>query len=574
MLIYLENRKPLLDNIYFIVNESKFPLLKKYVTLTLIIIFFISIVPLTRMFFTVGISNHVFWISSSTHSFLEAFYALISDIIGFILLWEFLSSGKLKSLFLTLAFFSMGVMDFFHAFSNYCHNMFVWFHSSGAFIGSLFLFLTAFTIGKDTIIYSPLKRKLYIFGGIALVIGFALVSIRFYYIIPDVLVTSFPHHIPVTIVKGHFSFVIYLINFFSGFFFLVSGILFMIGFLKSKDVIYQIFATATLLLSGSEISFVFSKLWDPIWWYWHFIKVLIATGLLFGFVYGFIQTFHFLNNSKTILSELLDQVKEKNIELMDAYKRLKETQKCLKESEKLASMGRMAATLAHEIKNPLGAIKNSLEIVKRFGSLNPEDAELVYIVENELERLNKLTEDFLTFARPFNLKKSKENIHIVIEDVLSLLHLDGRIDSGIEVVRCFTPDMPHILIDRDYIKQALLNIFINALDAMPNGGRLTITTAFKPLEDEIELIVEDSGMGMSRETAIRIFEPFFSTKDEGLGLGLNIVQKIIQEHGGYITISSELGKGTRIIINLPANLNFIENNSSSYSALQKKGINE
>ena len=553
----LNLKQPLLHIISFTVDETKniSDSTKRWVViLTFGVIVIVGLIPLSKFFIKSFFSEYTFWVNAPTHSFLEAFYALISIIIGLILLLEYHSSGKAKSLFLTFAFFSMGILDFFHAFSEYCHNLFVWFHSSGAFFGSLFFFLSLLIGEKnndDNNSHTLLKRKFYILLGVTLIVAFALLSIRFYYLIPNALVIPLPHHTPVTMARGQFSYAIYGLNFLSSIFFLIAGLTFLRGFLHSNDVIYQIFATATLLLFGSELSFVFSKLWDPLWWYWHFIKVLIATGLLLGLVYGFVQTLFRLNESRAKLTELLETIKKKNVEIMDAYERLKETQKRLRESEKLASMGKMAAALAHEIRNPLGAITNSIEVLKRYGSYSSDELELIYIVENELERLSKLTEDFLSFSRSFRLRKSETDIHSILEEVLSLLHLDGTKRSGVKVVKSFDPEVPTLLVDRDYIKQALLNIVLNSIEAMPEGGDLIISTRYKSIENEVEVAVKDSGVGMSPETLSRAFEPFFTTKERGLGIGLNITHKIVHDHGGYITISSSIGEGTTVTLCLP-----------------------
>jgi len=554
----LDLKQPLLHNINFTLDETikniSDSIRRWLVILTFGTIIIVGLIPLSKFFIKSFFSEHTFWVNAQTHSFLEAFYALISIIIGLILSLEYHSSGKARSLFLAFAFFSMGILDFFHAFSEYCHSLFVWFHSSGAFFGSLFFFLSLLIAEKsndDNNSRVFLKRQFYILLGVTLIVVFALLSIRFYYLIPSALITHLPHHTPVTVAKGQFSYVIYWINFLSSIFFLIAGLTFIRGFLQSNDVIYQIFATAALLLFGSELSFVFSRLWDPVWWYWHFIKVLIAAGLLLGLVYGFMQTLFRLNESRSKLTELLETIKKKNIEIMDAYGRLKETQKRLKESEKLASMGKMAAALAHEIRNPLGAITNSVEVLKRYGSYSSDELELIYIVENELERLNKLTEDFLSFSRSFRLKKTETNIHSIVEDVFSLLQLDSKKESCVRIVKSFDPDVPTLLIDGNYIKQALLNIFLNSIEAMPEGGDLIIGTRYKPEESEIELVIEDSGAGMSPETISRAFEPFFTTKERGLGIGLNIAQKIVHEHGGYITVSSKAGEGTTVVLHLP-----------------------
>jgi len=193
---------------------------------------------------------------------------------------------------------------------------------------------------------------------------FALLSVKFYANVPDVLSIKLPHHTYVTDAKGYFSEFIYTLNLTSSVLFLISGLFFLKDFKSTNDMLYHIFGTASLMLFASEFSFTFSKLWDPTWWYWHVIKAIIFTGLLIGLAYGFNRTFYGLHESRKKLTELLETLEKRNIEIRTAYEHLKETQRYLTESERLASIGKMAAGLAHEIRNPLGAISNSLGVLK------------------------------------------------------------------------------------------------------------------------------------------------------------------------------------------------------------------
>jgi signal transduction histidine kinase len=548
---------PFLNYVTFNVDENKGSILLNRNKLLLFTFFvFISVAsvsasrPIIDQFLG---SGKIFWVSPSNHTLFEAFCGLIAVIVGLILSWEYLVSGKRNILFLVYALFSMGIFDFFHAFSDYCHNLFVWFHSSGAFWGSLLMFSSTFFIndeiaGNKSRIWT---RRFHVALGIGLVLLYAVLSMKFYYVIPDVLRMKLSHHTPITLAKGHFSNFIYIFNFSACIFFLFSGLVFIKGFLKSNDVIYLIFGLTALLLFESEISFTFSQLWDFMWWYWHFIKVIVFSGLLLGLAYGFARSFYNLDKSKTALSVLIKEVEQKNVEIMTAYARLKETQRYLSESEKLASIGRIAASMAHEIRNPLGAITNSLEALKTYSTTDAEDSELFEILNKEIDRLNKLVEDFLTYSRPSRLNVEKTDIRQLIGETLKVFKMSEKTE-GITIREISPSRVPLLQLDNDKIKQVLLNIFFNALQAMPPGkGTLSIQTRYKDAESEVEVNIADTGSGMADDVLPRVFEPFFSTKDAGMGLGLNIAHKIIREHGGYISIVSKVNQGTQVQLNLP-----------------------
>lgn len=553
------SREPLLQYVFFHLDhsENKPNIIKKNRLLIFSAAVFFAVVlisisqPLLSKFF---LSENIFWINSLTHSIFENFGSIISIIIGLILCWEYLASGKINVLFLMVAFFSMGVLDVFHSFSSYCHNQFVWFHTCSAFWGSVFFFISFFFQNdiKGNAIKSVWSRRFSLFAGILLVFAFSFLSNEFYYLIPDVLKVELPHHTPVTEVSGDFSNFIHMLNWVACVFFLLSGIFFVKGFIKSNDVIYLIFGISAMLFFVSELSFTFSRLWDPVWWYWHIIKVIIFSGLLIGLAYGFSQTFYGLHLSKIKLSNLLQEIERKNTEIMKAYERLKETQRYLIESEKLASIGKIAASVAHEIRNPLGAITNSIGVLRRYNPSSFEDIELFEIVEKEIDRLNKLVEDFLSYSKPSRLNKEETDIHVLINDTLSVLKMDRKIRPNFQIESLFGSDVPLLKLDKNKIKQVLLNLYYNALQAMPaNSGILKVMTGYNKIEDEVEITLSDNGIGMTEEVLLRIFEPFFSTKDKGMGLGLNIVHKIVTEHGGYILISSKESKGTKITIKFP-----------------------
>lgn len=499
--------------------------------------------------------DDIYWINTELHILFESFCGLISIIIGMILTWEYSRSGEKNILFLVYSFLSFGILSFFHAFSNYCHNLFVWFHSMGALLGSFFFLVSMFVHRTGEIYTDQLLwlRRFSIFSITFLILVFAVLSQTFYSYIPDVLSVSVPHHTHVSMAKGQFSTSIYGINHISGLLYFFAGILFIRGFLKTNDIIYLIFGISAILFFTSELFFGFSKLWNVMWWYWHFIKALIFAGLSTGLAYGFTKSFYRLYTSKIQLANLLDNIGKKNLEIEKAYVTLKETQKYLNESEKLASIGKMAAMMAHEIRNPLGAISNSVGVLKKY-SLRPDETnELLTLVEDEMERLNKLTEDFLSFAKPSQLRRNTTDLNTVLAETLILLNTEKMKSSGIIFQKSFAPDIPLLMLDRNHIKQVFINILMNSIQAMPTGGVVAIQTKHMKEEDEVEITFADTGIGMAEDDLSQVFQPFYTTKDKGLGLGLNIIQKIVKEHGGYIALSSKEGEGTELKLRFPVN---------------------
>lgn len=493
-------------------------------------------------------------VDASLHSDLEIFCGIISILIGLILTWEYVSSGKRNSLFLFLAFMSMGILDIFHAFSDYSLISFVWFHSTSVFFGGIFMFAAVFSNNKEHPGTPGWIRRFYVLSSIFVIFAFAIVSMKVNSFLPGVLAVHLQQYVPAHEVTGHFTDSIYALNFISSMLYLAAGTVLIRGFIKTNDTIYLIFGTSAVLFFESAFLFTTSTLWDPIWWYWHFIKVIVFFGLLLGLAYGFTRTVYRLHSSKLKLAGLLAEIEAKNSELIRAYENLKETQRHLTESEKLASMGRMAAMLAHEIRNPLGAITTSLGVLRNYDSPDYDDMELFGIVDQELERLNKLVEDFMTFSKSPETTRKKTDLNPLVDEVLSLLNLNTEKGREIRTEKFLNPEIPALFLDGDRIKQVLLNVLINAVQAMPNGGTLSVETGFGNTSKEVQLAIRDSGCGMSDDVLSQIFQPFFTTKDKGLGLGLSIVQKIVKEHDGYVMIESEEGVGTKMSINFPISL--------------------
>jgi signal transduction histidine kinase len=231
----------------------------------------------------------------------------------------------------------------------------------------------------------------------------------------------------------------------------------------------------------------------------------------------------------------------------------KELQQHIIQSERLAVVGRMAANVAHEIKNPLATIVLNAELMEEeFDKLGTEKTaearESLGVIKSELDHLLAVVEEYLQFARLPKMKLEKGNVNEVISDLLFFLKEEVA-DRQVMVVEELDPNLPPVQLDPKQLRQALLNIIKNSFEAMPGGGKLTVTTAQK--DRKVEVAIGDTGKGISEENQELVFTPFFSTKHGGTGLGLSIASHIVKEHRGTISFQSYPGLGTIFNIRLP-----------------------
>jgi ammonium transporter, Amt family len=253
-----------------------------------------------------------------------------------------------------------------------------------------------------------------------------------------------------------------------------------------------------------------------------------------------------LKNFSTLLGERVKKASED----------LQVTQRQLFQSEKLAALGKISAGIAHEIRNPLTSIKILIHSLADAQSTLSSREKDMAVIEAEIERVNKMIKQFLDFARPRPPSLEPVEIAKVLEDTLLLLkhEMEGQ---RIGLQRRYSAELPPVPMDPEQMKQVFLNLLLNALQAMESGGTVTVTTALKkdpsggPAGGWAEVSLADTGKGVPEEIRNRIFEPFFSTKEEGIGLGLPIAQRIVEEHGGEIRVESRPGRGTIFSILLP-----------------------
>ncbi len=240
---------------------------------------------------------------------------------------------------------------------------------------------------------------------------------------------------------------------------------------------------------------------------------------------------------------LMKDITQQKKQQMDAF-----------QSEKLGALSTLAAGVAHEIGNPLNSVGIHMQLmekdIRKIKNRKSKEKLMGYVqsAKTEISRLDKMIRTFLTAVRPASLDIAKHNINHILENVLDFLYYEIS-EKNIAIEKEYSPKVPLIPLDEAQIRQAFFNIIKNGVEAMPNGGQLKITSAVK--KEEVVVTFADTGAGISEEDISRIFDPYFTTKQKGSGLGLMIVYKVISDHGGRIEVESNKGSGTKIKVFLP-----------------------
>lgn len=251
-----------------------------------------------------------------------------------------------------------------------------------------------------------------------------------------------------------------------------------------------------------------------------------------------------LNDEKQDLIRLKGMLEQRSKELEETLSKMQDIQEELLRSEKFATIGRLAASVAHELRNPLASLKNISYYLSKTGKFQDEKSKkMLEMLSADVVRANKIITDLLDYSRAKRLNKLEIWMDEFMDKAISNVH----IPSNIEISK----DFEHFkaIIDPDKITQVIINLISNARDAMPNGG--LIKTSVRAKNRFLEIIIEDTGIGMKKDTVSHIFDPLFTTKLKGIGLGLSIVKEIIDAHFGKIEVESEEGKGTKFTILLP-----------------------
>jgi signal transduction histidine kinase len=228
---------------------------------------------------------------------------------------------------------------------------------------------------------------------------------------------------------------------------------------------------------------------------------------------------------------------------------LSQIQERLRRVEHLDTLAKFSSVVAHEIRNPLNAMQINLHLLQeRVGS---DELEYLDIISNEIKRLENLVREFQDISRPPVLSPEITNVNELVGEVVSLQKVTAG-GQGIEILTILEPDLPEVQVDRNRIKQAVLNLVLNSMQSMPNGGRLELQTGnWEQVSGGIAIRIADTGEGIPREELSRVFDFYFTSRHSGSGLGLSVAQQVVDEHGGQITLLSAEGEGTTALIQLP-----------------------
>lgn len=262
-----------------------------------------------------------------------------------------------------------------------------------------------------------------------------------------------------------------------------------------------------------------------------------------------------INNHKSVRGEVIGKV----IIFRDLTKIYK-IQEEISRMDRLVSLGKLASGIAHEIRNPLAGIKTTAQALGEELSNDDPKREYLNRITKEIDRLNELLKTFFSFAKPQTLNPIPCHIKEITNAIVPFL-IREIAEKRIHFIENYYPMLPKINVDKNQMHQAFLNLFLNAIQAMPDGGELKIEatpiTINSPVGSKrgfVKIIISDTGKGIPPHILPKIFDPFFSTKPKGIGLGLSITYQIIKQHGGTIKVESQWGKGTSFIINLPESL--------------------
>jgi signal transduction histidine kinase len=241
--------------------------------------------------------------------------------------------------------------------------------------------------------------------------------------------------------------------------------------------------------------------------------------------------------------------------LAEANRHLEEAEAQVRRTDRLAALGQLTAGLAHELRNPLGTMKTSAELLARKVSADNEIArEMAGYIQQEVDRINSLITRFLDFARPRNLRLEKTDLHAMLDHAIERFDREkSGASASVTVFKNYSPDVPPVRVESELMEHVITNLLSNAAQASPPGAIVTVKTRLADTTEgqKAEIAVIDRGSGIDPKHLENIFNPFFTTKAEGVGLGLAIVSKIVGEHGGEIVVESTPGEGSVFRVYLP-----------------------
>jgi signal transduction histidine kinase len=299
----------------------------------------------------------------------------------------------------------------------------------------------------------------------------------------------------------------------------------------------------TLLCCGAWVSFLLFVNFNEVELPWEGMRILVMWNLLLAVAGNLVNV---LAEAMRLQSANYRRAAE---DLAEANRNLNEAEAAVRRSDRLAALGQLSAGLAHELRNPLGTIRASAEMLSRSVPADNEVArEVAGFIASEVDRSNSLVTRFLDFARPMQLKLATADLGEVLDRAVALVERDAP-QHRVTVYKNYSADLPPFPFDAELMERVFYNLLLNAAQASEEGGAITLKT--RSVDGTAEVAVIDRGPGIDAKIREQIFNPFFTTKSNGVGLGLAIVSKIVDEHGGRMAVESEPGKGSIFRVFLP-----------------------
>jgi signal transduction histidine kinase len=256
--------------------------------------------------------------------------------------------------------------------------------------------------------------------------------------------------------------------------------------------------------------------------------------------------------SQDEIGDLARSFNEMTHDLLRTRKKMEEANKKLVQAEKLASIGRIAATIAHEIRNPLTSVKLNIQKVLQNEALDGEEKEHLNITQEGILQIEKFIKELLNFTRVSDLNRERFSVEQILEEAIKMMHRFLE-EKGVILDREYAKKLPLVFVDGDKMRQVFLNILRNAAEAVDEGGRISLALSLVHEDGarKIKVLISDDGCGIPEKDWENIFEPFYTTKPSGFGLGLSNARKIAEQHHGSIKVVEKQGKGTSFEVRIP-----------------------